>query len=60
MSRRHLAIVLTVSGLILGGLAAPSYGQGQSCQLGQAVIIAVNSARTGTDVAIGSGNVIVN
>ena len=41
MTRRHLAIVLTISGLILGGFAAPSYGQG-SCQVGQAVIIAVN------------------
>jgi hypothetical protein len=59
MSRRHLAIVLTISGLIVGGFVPPSYGQG-SCQLGQAVIIAVNSARTGTDVAIGSGNVVVN
>src|SRR5712691_5778836 len=59
MNRRHLAIVLTISGLILGGFVAPSYGQG-SCQVGQAVIIAVNSARTGTDVAIGSGNVVVN
>ena len=59
MTRRHLAIVLTISGLILGGFAAPSYGQG-SCQVGQAVIIAVNSARTGSDVAIGSGNVVVN
>ncbi|HMH53247.1 MAG TPA: Ig-like domain-containing protein, partial [Candidatus Acidoferrum sp.] len=57
--RRHLAILFTVSVLILGGFAAPSYGQG-SCQLGQAVLIAVNSARTGSDVAIGSGNVVVN
>ena len=59
MSLRNLATLFTISGLIIGGLVAPAYGQ-QSCQLGQAVVIAVNSARTGTDVSIGSGNVIVN
>ena len=59
MSRRHLAILLTVSGLTLGGFAFPSYGQ-ETCQLlGSAVIVGVNSVRTGTDVAI-SGDVVVN
>ena len=59
MNGRHLAILFTLSGLILGSFAGPSYGQG-SCQVGQAVVIAVNSARTGNDVAFSSGNVIVN
>ena len=59
MSGRHLAILLTVSGLILSGFAFPSYGQ-ESCQLlGSAVIVGVNSVRTGTDVVIG-GDVVVN
>ena len=61
MSRRHLATLLTVSGLILGGFVVPSYGQQpQSCQIGRSVIIAVNSARTGNDVSIPSGDVVVN
>lgn len=61
MSRRHLATFLAVSGLILGGFTLPAYGQQpQSCQIGQAVIIAVNSARTGSDVAVVSGDVVVN
>src|SRR5712692_3203322 len=59
MSRRHLAIVLTISGLILGGFVAPSYGQG-SCQLGQAVIIAINSAHLGATAVVTSGNIVVN
>jgi hypothetical protein len=61
MNQRHLARVLTVSGLILGGFTLPSYGQQpQSCQLGKAVIIAINSAATARDVAVASGDVVVN
>ena len=59
MSRRYCATLLTVSGLILGGFTVPSYGQ-QSCQIGQTVILAINSARTGTDVSVASGDVVVN
>ena len=59
MSQRHLAISLTVFGLILGGMIVPAFAQ-QSCQIGQSVIIAVNSARTGNDVTISSGDVVVN
>jgi Big-like domain-containing protein len=59
MSRRHLTIFLTVSGLILGGFATSSHAQ-QSCQVGNAVILAVNSARIAGDLVVSSGNIVVN
>lgn len=59
MSRRYLAISLTVFGLILGGLTVPSSAQ-QSCQVGDAVILAVNSARLDPSVVVTSGNIVVN
>jgi len=61
MSRRHLVVVLALSGSLIAGFTLPSHAQQPpSCQIGRAVIIAVNSARTGTDVAIASGDVVVN
>src|ERR1700694_5503836 len=59
MSRRYFAIYFTVFGLCLGGLAVPSYAQ-QSCQVGQAVIVAINSAQIGRNMAVTSGNIVVN
>lgn len=58
MTRIQLAIVLAVSGYILGGFTSASHGQ--SCQVGTSVVIAVNSARTGTDVVVTGGEVVVN
>src|SRR5712691_4910047 len=61
MDRRHLAIVLTISGLILGAFTLPSYGQQpQSCQIGNTVILAVNSAHLGGNAVVTSGDIVVN
>ena len=59
MSRRHVVTTLTVLGSILGLLAVPVHAQ-QSCQVGNSVVLAINSARTGTDVVVNSGDVVVN
>jgi hypothetical protein len=61
MSRRHLASIFIAVPLITGGFTLPSQGQtAQSCQIGTSVVLAVNSARTGTDVSVTSGDVVVN
>lgn len=60
MSRRHLAVILAVSGLLIAGLTLPSHAQQpQSCQIGSTVILAINSAHIHAESAV-SGNVVVN
>lgn len=61
MSRRHLAVVLAVSGLLIAGFTLPSHAQQpQSCRIGSTVILGVNSADLNAGLAVITGDVVVN